>query len=387
MHMPQQSSDVAPVRAGEELDWERLKDYLSERLPTAIAGADSSTPNPEPRTPNSIDFAQFPGGHSNLTYLVKFDGREFVLRRPPVGPVAPTAHDMPREYRMLAAINPVFPLAPKPYLLCEDASIIGVPFYLMERRRGVIVRRDVPTEIGDDLSLRRRVSESLVDTLAALHSVDINKHGLDKLGKPAGFVSRQVKGWSERWERAKTGDVPQLERVIEWLRVNLPPEPERATLLHNDYKLDNVMLDASDPSRVVAILDWEMSAVGDPLVDLGIMLCYWPQADDPPVRRTSISAVTAQPGWLSRAEITARYAAKTGFDVSRIAFYEAFALFKVAVVVQQIYYRYHVGQTRDSRFAEFDKIVAALAAAAWGLIENADGYLCLNEAGRPKDLV
>jgi aminoglycoside phosphotransferase (APT) family kinase protein len=272
-------------------------------------------------------------------------------------------------------------------LLCEDATIIGTPFYVMERRRGIIVRRDVPPEIGEDLELRRRIGESLVDTLAALHSVDIARHGLDKLGKPVGFVSRQVKGWSERWERAKTSDVPTLERVIDWLRVNLPPEPLRPTLLHNDYKLDNVMLDAADPSRLVAVLDWEMSAVGDPLVDVGIMLCYWPQADDPPVRRTSISAVTAQPGWPTRAEMIARYAAKTGFDVTQITFYEAFALFKVAVVVQQIFYRYHVGQTRDTRFAEFDKIVAALAEAAWELINKADGHLCLNEAGRPRDLV
>lgn len=385
--MPQQASDTAPVRAGEELNWERLREYLRERLPAAIAQVEPQHESQISNPVSQIEFAQFPGGHSNLTYLVRYGGREFVLRRPPVGPVAPTAHDMPREYRLLAAINPVFPLAPCPYLLCEDTSIIGVPFYLMERRRGLIIRRTVPPEIGDNLALRRRVSESLVDTLAELHSVDITKHGLEKLGKPVGFVSRQVKGWSERWERAKTSDVPQIERVIDWLRINLPPEPARPTLLHNDYKLDNVMLDAAAPSRIVAILDWEMAAVGDPLVDLGILLCYWPQADDPPVRRTSISAVTAQPGWLTRAEVVERYAAKTGFDVSRIAFYEAFALFKVAVVVQQIYYRYHAGQTRDERFAEFDKVVAALAAAAWQLIEKADGFLCLNEAGRPRDRV
>ncbi len=347
--------DAAPIRPGEELDSEALAEFLRTHLPIAEAT-------------QSIEIAQFPGGHSNLTYLVCMDGREMVLRRPPFGPVAPTAHDMPREYRLLAAINPVFPLAPKPYLLCEDTTIIGAPFYLMERRTGIVVRREVPPEIGEDLTMRRRVSESLVDTLADLHAVDIERHGLISIGKPPGFVERQVNGWAKRWEGAKTSEVTAITEVLDWLRAHLPPNAKHPTLVHNDYKPDNVMLSAEDSTRVVAILDWEMCTVGDPLVDLGLLLCYWSEAGDPEARREAISGVTALPGWLTRAQITERYGQRTGRDVSQIAFYEIFALFKLSVVLQQIFYRYHVGQTQDHRFAEFDRRVAGLAIAARDLI-------------------
>ncbi|HZS06849.1 MAG TPA: phosphotransferase family protein [Blastocatellia bacterium] len=380
-------SDTTPIRAGEELNQEALNAYLREHLPELLGEEGSAIQFDALRRPQSA-IEQFPGGHSNLTYLVRLEGREFVLRRPPVGPVAPTAHDMPREYRLLAAIHPVFPLAPRPYLLCEDTGVIGAPFYLMERRQGIVVRREIPPEIGNDLKLRRRVSESVVDTLADLHAIDIQANALDRLGKPAGFVERQVKGWAGRWERAKTSDVPAIDEVIAWLIKNLPPDPPQPTLLHNDYKLDNVMLDAADPTRVVAVLDWEMSAVGDPLVDLGILLCYWSQSDDPAVRLEAARSVTASPGWMTRAEIVERYAARTGRDVSAISYYETFALFKVAVVAQQIFFRYHNGQTQDARFASFDKVVAALAEAAWNLTRGSDvGYLCLNYQGRPRDLV
>ena len=348
-------SDAAPIRPGEELDRDTLAEYLRSNLPAPEPGA-------------QLEIAQFPGGHSNLTYLVRFGGSEMVLRRPPFGPVAPTAHDMPREYRLLAAIHPVFPLAPKPYLLCEDTSVIGAPFYLMERRSGLVVRREIPPEIGADLDRRRRVSESLIDTLADLHAVDIERHGLMAIGKPAGFVERQVTGWAKRWERARTSDEAPIDEVVAWLIAHLPLDPTRPTLVHNDYKLDNVMLDAQDPTSVIAILDWEMCTVGDPLVDLGLFLCYWSQPDDPEARREAISGVTAQPGWMTRAEMAVRYAGRTGRDLSQIVFYEIFALFKLAVVLQQIFYRYHVGQTQDARFADFDRRVAGLAVAARDLI-------------------
>jgi aminoglycoside phosphotransferase (APT) family kinase protein len=383
----EQTQDTISVRAGEELDLQKLSAYLQEQLPPILAASGSaSLARDEAAT--ELVLEQFSGGHSNLTYLVKLGGQEFVLRRPPVGPVAPTAHDMPREYRMLAAINPVFPLAPKPYLLCEDTSIIGVPFYLMERRRGIVVRRDVPPEIGADLSLRRRVSEGLVDALADLHAVDIEQQNLLHLGKPVGFVARQVKGWSERWARAKTSEIPEMEKLVEWLRERLPPDAARPTLLHNDYKLDNVILDAHDPARLVAILDWEMCALGDPLVDLGLLLCYWSQKGDSEARREAISGVTVLPGWLSRAEIVERYAARTGADVSNIAYYEVLALFKLTVVLQQIYYRYHVGQTHDERFMDFGKRVAGLAESGWALAQagTTTDYLGLNVAGRPQDM-
>ena len=213
-------SDTLPIRAGEGLNEEILSNYLREHLPAKMTAQREMT------------LEQFPGGHSNLTYCVKFGEHEFVLRRPPVGPVAPTAHDMPREFRMLAAINPVFPLVPKPYMLCEDTAIIGVPFYLMERRRGIVVRREFPPGVGEDLSCRRRVSESLIDALADLHSIDLEQNNLMHLGKPAGFVARQVKGWSDRWQRAKTSDVPEMESLVEWLKDRLPTEVARPTLLH-----------------------------------------------------------------------------------------------------------------------------------------------------------
>ena len=361
------STDTAPIRAGEELDLASLERYLRNHLPELPL--DISLDNA------TIEVEQFPGGHSNLTYLVRLGGHEFVLRRPPFGPVAPTAHDMPREYRLLSAIFPLFPLAPRPYLLCEDPAVIGVPFYLMERRRGLVIRRETPKEIGSDLDLRRRVSEGMIDTLAQLHSVDIYSTGLINIGKPIGFVTRQVKGWSDRWQRSKTSELTEIDRVIEWLVVRIPPEPDLeagrpATLVHNDFKLDNTMLDPADPSRVVAVLDWEMCTVGDPLIDVGIFLCYWAKKEDPEARRESISPVTTEPGWISREEIVSRYAAKTGRDLSGIAYYEVFALFKVAVVLQQIYVRYFRGQTNDERFKDFDKRVSGLARAAWDLAEK-----------------
>jgi len=362
-----ETADTAPIRSGEELDLPALERYLREHLSELLPG--------EPLTPAGIYVEQFPGGHSNLTYLVRLGGHEFVLRRPPFGPVAPTAHDMPREYRLLVAVHPLFPLAPRPYLLCEDQSVIGVPFYLMERRRGLVIRRDVPKEIGDDLDLRRRVSEGMIDTLATLHAVDIYSSGLANIGKPVGFVTRQLKGWTERWHRSKTNELPEIDGVIEWLANRLPPEPDPeagrpATLVHNDFKLDNTMLDPSNPARVVAVLDWEMCTVGDPLIDVGIFLCYWTMKDDPEARRESISPVTTLPGWISRQEVIQRYAQQTGRDLSGIAFYEVFALFKVAVVLQQIYFRYIKGQTHDERFKEFDRRVDGLAKAALDLAEK-----------------
>jgi aminoglycoside phosphotransferase (APT) family kinase protein len=360
-------TDTAPIRQGEELDNSALEGYLRERLPDLMPG--------ETLDGAQMEIEQFPGGHSNLTYLVRLGGHEFVLRRPPFGPVAPTAHDMPREFRLLSAIHPHFALAPRPYLLCEDASIIGVPFYLMERRRGLVIRRDIPKEIGDDFDMRRRVSLAMVDTLAALHSVDIYSTGLINIGKPVGFVTRQVRGWTDRWHRSMTSEVNEIDEVIRWLADRIPPEPDQearrpATLVHNDFKLDNVMLDYSDPSRVCAILDWEMCTVGDPLVDLGILLCYWAQKGDPEARRESISPVTTEPGWMNREEITSHYALKTGRELSSIAFYEVFALFKIAVVLQQIYFRFVRGQTRDERFKDFDRRVSGLARAAIELAER-----------------
>ena len=330
-------ADTTSVRAEERLDTHALSAYL---------GGD-------------VSIEQFPGGHSNLTYLVKLNGAEFVLRRPPLGPVPPKAHDMVREFRVLQAVHPVFPQAPKPERLCEDLSVIGAPFYLMERRRGIVVRRENPPEIGEDRALRRRIGEAVLDTLVKLHTVS----PVPEIGKPAGFLERQLNGWFGRWQKAQTSELPAMDRLVEWLRARLPDSGE-ATILHNDYKLDNLMLDPSDPARVVAVLDWEMSTLGDPLIDLGILLCYWPQADDAPERREFISAVTAMPGWPTRGELVERYASATGRNVSRIDYYEIFAIFKLAVVLQQIFHRYHVGQTSDPRFAALEHRVTGLLKVA-----------------------
>ncbi len=357
------TADTAPIRPGEELDWKALEAYLAQHLPSKL-GNETIDPN------DRFEVEQFPGGHSNLTYCVRFGGREFVMRRPPFGPVAPTAHDMPREYRLLTAVNPYFPLAPKPYLLCEDTTVIGAPFYLMERRRGIVVRQVIPPEIGEDLELRHKISESLVDTLADLHAVDIQTTGLINIGKPAGFVKRQVEGWAGRWERAKTSELMEMTNTAQWLIERLPPDPERPSLVHNDYKLDNIMLDAHDPERIVAILDWEMCTVGDPLIDLGLLLCYWPQADDPEILSGSLRSVTMLPGWMNRGEIIERYTARSARDLTNIAYYHTFAVFKLTVVIQQIFYRYHVGQTKDARFADFDQRVDALAKTAYSMIQS-----------------
>jgi aminoglycoside phosphotransferase (APT) family kinase protein len=350
------------VRASEQLNWDALAAYAREKLAAELGDRFDAT------APMVVE--QFPGGHSNLTYLLRFGNQEFAMRRPPFGPVPPKAHDMARECRILAAVHPVFPLAPEPYVLCEDASIIGSIFYIMERRRGVVIRYEEPPELVDQPAERRRVSTAIVDVLADLHIVDIRAHGLTALGKPAGFVERQVRGWQQRWEGSKTSEQPEMDLLAQWLVDRLPPDPVRPTLLHGDFKLDNVMLDANDLGRLVAVFDWEMSAVGDPLVDLGILLAYWVHTI-PVSQRDALTSVTSRPGWFTREEMLERYAARTSSDLTNIEFYEVFAVFKLAVVLQQIFYRYHRGQTDDARFATLDQRVAWLARIATALAGKA----------------
>ncbi len=315
-----------------------------------------------------MQLEQFPGGHSNLTYLLRFGDTELVLRRPPFGPLPPRAHDLAREYRWLNATNPVFPLAPKPYLLCEDSTVIGSVFYVMERRRGVVVRREEPEALANPDS-RCRLSETMVDTLASLHAIDITADGLAQLGKPCGFVARQVRGWTDRWHGAQTSELPEMSALARWLVERLPADPATPTIVHGDFKLDNVMLDEHDIARIVAVFDWEMSALGDPLVDVGILLAYWsPTA--PLDQHDALTSVTDRPGWFTHDEVIERYARASGRDVSGIRFYEAFAFFKVAVVIQQIYARYVRGQTDDPRFARFDARVAFLARQAAAAAER-----------------
>ena len=353
------SSDTQPVRVGEQFDWELLAAYARPQL-AAILGAQFDAGSP-------LTVEQFPGGHSNLTYLLRFGKQEFVMRRPPLGPVAPTAHNMVREHRILAVVHPVFPLAPRPFVLCEDENIIGSIFYLMERRHGIVVRSREPPELANHPAARRRVSESMVDALADLHKIDIGAPRLAALGKPAGFVERQVRGWSDRWQKSQTSQVPEMEMLSNWLAEHLPSDPARPTLVHGDFKLDNVMLDAGDPGRIVAVFDWEMSTIGDPLVDLGILLGYWVHTATAE-QRDALTTVTSGAGWFKRSEILERYGARTGFDLTNIVFYEVFAIFKLTVVLQQIFFRYHRGQTDDQRFASLDQRVKWLAGIGASLL-------------------
>jgi aminoglycoside phosphotransferase (APT) family kinase protein len=350
--MNSMSPELAPVREGEQINAAALATYLRGKLEGVERG---------------LTVRQFPGGHSNLTYLLEAGGHEYVLRRPPLGPVAPKAHDMAREYHVLRTVYPLFPQAPRVFLLCEDPAVIGAVFFIMQRRHGLVLRREIPSEFAGDPDFGRRVSEAFVDCLAALHGVDVEK---TMLGKPAGFLQRQVSGWAERWERAQTEVLPEMDQLIAWLTERLPGSPP-PTLVHNDYKLDNVMLDAETGHRVDAVLDWEMTTAGDPLVDLGCVLCYWPEAGDPPVRRDALSSITTLPGWFTRAQLVDRYARETGRDVSGLGYYEVFGIFKVAVVLQQIYFRYRRGQTRDERFRDFGERVSGLVRIAAQLAERA----------------
>jgi aminoglycoside phosphotransferase (APT) family kinase protein len=347
--------DTRDVRPTEQLDWAALAAYLRWHLePGQIKGLDLS---------REMEVSQFPGGHSNLTYLVRFGGAELVMRHPPLGPLPPKAHDMAREYRWLAALHPVFPLAPRPYVLCEDPAVIGSVFYLMERRRGIVVRHDEPMPLANHPEMRRRVSEALIDTLADLHAVDTSATPIAALGKPAGFVARQVEGWTDRWRRSKIDDVPEMDALAAWLLARLPEDPAQPAVVHGDFKLDNVLLDPLELGHLVAVFDWEMSALGDPLVDLGIFLAYWsPTA--PPLQQDALTTVTHRPGYLTKDEIVSRYAARSGRDVGTVRWYETFALFKIAVVIQQIFFRFTRGQTDDPRFATFGERVSYLARQA-----------------------
>jgi aminoglycoside phosphotransferase (APT) family kinase protein len=326
--------ETAPIRPGEEFDSAAVERYVRERIP------DLQPP---------LDVLQFPNGSANLTYLLRFGPRELVLRRPPFGPVAPGAHDMAREYRVLSRLWRVFDRAPRAYLLCEDPSVIGATFFVMERRRGAVVRSVIPAELAHHRDVARRVSFALVDAMADLHDVDFAAAGLADLGRPQGFAVRQVEGWKKRWDLAKTGDIELADRAYEALARTLPAGAA-PSLVHNDLKLDNCQFDPADPDRVTAIFDWDMTTLGDPLFDLGTLLGYWAEPGDA-IDRSPTRGLTGTPGLPSRAEIAGRYAERRRVPLAAIAWYEAFALWKTGVVVQQIYVRYLRGQTRDERFA------------------------------------
>lgn len=346
--------DTAPIRPEERFDEGRVAAYLRDALPEFFASGE-------------IAFEQFPGGAANLTYLARCGDAEFVLRRAPLGPVAKGGHDMEREYRVLSRLWQAFPQAPRAYHFCEDPEVMGKPFFVMERRRGYVVRSQWPPEFGADPAPRTKTAEELVDTLARLHTVDADAVGLGDLGRPEGFVARQVAGWMARWEAAKTRELAEMTEAERLLRDDLP-EPQTATLLHNDFKLDNTMISAT--GELVAVFDWDMATRGDPLVDLGTLLAYWADPDAPTYPVFGERAVSLAP-YLSKDDVVRRYVAITGFDVSSVRYYEGLALYRIAVIIEQIYARYAAGQTSDERFARFAPLPAVLAAAAVAVLRGA----------------
>ena len=345
--------ETTNVRPGEEIDAGPLAAYLRAELGTT----------------GPIEITQFPAGSSNLTYLIKAGADEYVLRRPPFGNTVKSAHDMRREFNVLSKLSTVYDPAPKPILFCDDALVTGAEFYLMERRHGLIIRGKAPSELEGSRELQNSVADSFIRNLVSLHALDHDATGLGELGNPKGYPRRQVEGWTKRYFAAKTDDHPELEFVTGWLNANIPAK-SGASLVHNDYKFDNVMLDPNDLTRITAVLDWEMVTVGDPLMDLGTTLGYWMSADaGDDLMRMPFNPHVLMAN-ISRTDLTDMYAEASGRDTSNILYYYIFGTFKIAVICQQIYARYVKGLTKDDRFAGFGTFVGRLGQIASRAIER-----------------
>jgi aminoglycoside phosphotransferase (APT) family kinase protein len=350
-------SETVNVRKGEDFDPEAVERYLRGHIEDLPEG--------------ELEVSQFPSGASNLTYLLKIGDWEGVLRRPPLGPVPPKAHDMGRESGILSRLGAVYPLAPKPYFFCEDESVIGAPFYVMERRTGVVIDESFPDGIEPDEELCRGISRTVVDTLVRLHDVDVKEAGLGDLGRPEGFLERQTEAWISRYDKAKTEDIEEVGPLTDWLTGDIPESPP-PTVIHNDYKLNNLVLDPEDLAEVRAVLDWEMATVGDPLFDLAVSLSYWIEPDDPDELKAVMPTVTVTPGFISRKEFIDRYAKHSGRDLSEMHWYVVFGYFKLAAILQQIFARWKKGQTEDERFADFGDRVRTLILHAENLTRTGE---------------
>lgn len=346
--MSTHAEETRSVRPGEEIHIDKLSDFLRAHVAN-LAG--------------QLTVLQFPHGHSNLTYLLRSGSEEWVLRRPPFGNQVKTAHDMGREYRVLSGLSNVFPPAPRPLVYCDDEAVLGAPFYVMERRRGIILRRDWPAELPRDPNLLRQMCLSLVDTLADLHQINPTDAGLSAFGKPDGYVRRQIEGWTKRYRDAQTDQVPELEMAAAWLASRIPAE-SGTSLIHNDFKFDNVAFDPADPAKVSTVFDWEMATIGDPLMDLGTSLGYWVEESEIGQLTASFIGPTWLPGALTRGEFVERYALRRGLGSRDMRYYHVFGLFKIAVIVQQIYVRFARGFTTDARFANLNVCVRQLARQA-----------------------
>ncbi|OCR22164.1 aminoglycoside phosphotransferase [Pseudomonas syringae] len=335
MALTDQSTQIRP---GEELDAALIDTYLKAQIP-GLSG--------------TAQISQFPGGASNLTYLIRYPEQELVLRRPPFGQKARSAHDMGREYRIINQLKDAFPYCPKAYVHCTDESLIGSEFYVMERIKGIILRSDLPPELGLDAGQTQALCKSFIDRLVELHRVDYQACGLGDLGKPQGYVQRQIHGWSERYDKARTPDAPQWDVVKAWLVDKMPADHPVPSIVHNDYRFDNVLLDPTNPMNIIGVLDWELTTLGDPLMDLGNTLAYWIEASDPADVQLMRRQPSHAPGMLTRQQFVDYYAERAGIRIDNFDFYYTYGLFRLAGIVQQIYYRFFHGQTQDKRFAQF----------------------------------
>jgi len=351
------ADEPSSMRDGEELNKDIIYDFIKSNIPD-IKG--------------DIEIKQFPSGFSNLTYLIKIGEREMILRRPPFGKKAKTAHDMSREYKILKALKPVFKYCPEPLIYSEDESIIGSSFYIMERIKGIILRKDIPAGMSLSSKEARTLSENSISVLHKLHSVDYVKAGLSDFGKPAGYVKRQVDGWSSRYRDAKTPDAPDFEKVMEWLSLKTPGESPIVGIIHNDFKFDNIVLSLTDSTDIIGILDWEMATLGDPLMDLGSGLAYWIEKDDPPFMQAVRQMPTHLDGMLTRKEQVEFYGSLAGIKIDNFDFYYCFGLFRLAVIAQQIYYRFYHGQTKDQRFKILIAFVKILENISLDVIAKSD---------------
>jgi len=351
--------ELATVRAGEDLDWVRIEAHLREHLPEEIDADDV------------FEVLQFPNGAANLTYLIRFGKRELVLRRPPFGTLAPGAHDMKREHKVLSRLWRHFDRAPRALLFCDDPAVAGADFFVMERRRGEVIRGVVPENMRELSDVGARLGRALVETMSDLHLLDPARCDLGDLGRPEGFVERQVRGWKKRWDLVA---IPAHDAAMSAVAERLAgaiPEAQRVSIVHNDLKLDNCMFEHGNPDRVVAFFDWDMTTLGDPLVDLGTLLNYWPDPADDDVPRGSHAGMEAM-GLPSRAEVKRLYAERTGLDLSRASWYEAFALWKTATVGAQLYHRWAVGDSTDPRMEAMTTRLPRQAASAARLLDELD---------------
>lgn len=339
--MPQLQDTAGDIRPGEELDTGAIERWL--------IGQDASLQGP-------LEIRQFPGGASNLTYLLQFANRELVLRRPPFGHKAKSAHDMGREFRVMQGLQNVYPYVPRMVAFCEDPAVIGSEFYVMERLQGVILRTNLPKGMTLEPAAARQLCDNMIQRLVDLHQVDWQATSLKDLYREGDFVERQLSGWVDRYRKARTPDVPEYAGVIAWLEAHRPPQI-RACLVHNDYRFDNLVLQADNPMNIIGVLDWEMATIGDPLLDLGNSLAYWVEAGDPPPLQMMRRQPTHLPGMLTREQLVATYLEKAGLQVDDFRFYEIFGAFRLVVIIQQIYYRFFHGQTQDKRFAGFGQLV------------------------------